>query len=448
MMPSAWREGEVAVIGLARSGMAATRLLRARGVSVYASDRGETEELSEAASALTALGAAVDLGGHDLERVRRATVVIVSPGVAPDTEVLRVARDAAVPVHSEVELAYLELSDTQFVAVTGTNGKSTTTALLGHVLQRGGVRAEIAGNIGRPLSAVALESSPPAWVALEVSSFQLHDLHRFAPQVGVLTNLAANHLDRYSSVEAYYADKARLFLHASEASTWVLNGDDDDVRRLSASAVGRRVCWSLHGRADAWYDRDRGQLMLAGEALLSRDALALLGDHNVGNALAAALAARAVGLPDDAIADAMPSFRPLPHRLEPIRETDGVLWINDSKATSVTATARALEAMTRPPVLLLGGHHKGESYASLAGALAGRHGTVVAFGEAARLIEEDLARTVRCERATSFDDAVTRAHRLARPGDVVLLSPACSSYDAFRNFEERGERFRSLVELL
>ncbi len=415
---------------------------------MYGSDRGSTEELRQTAAELGELGAAVDVGGHDLDRVQRARAAVVSPGVPPDAEVVRAVRAAGVPLHSEVEVGYLELEDTRFVAVTGTNGKTTTTALLAHLLHRAGVRVEAAGNIGRPLSAVALEARPPEWIALEVSSFQLHDLHDFAPHVGVLTNLAPNHLDHYHTVEAYYADKARLFRHASAASIWVLNGDDDDVARLAAGVAGQRMCWSLRGRADAWYDRAERLLMLGDRPLLAREELALLGDHNVGNALAAALAARAAGVAVEAFAEAMPSFQPLPHRLEPIREIGGVLWINDSKATSVTATACAIDAVTRPFVLLLGGHHKGGQYSALATALAERRGTVVAFGEAAGLIEEDLARAVRCERAASFDDAVARAHHLACAGDVVLLSPACSSYDAFRDYAERGERFRSLVESL
>lgn len=448
MIPRAWREREVAVIGLARSGSAATRLFRTRGMAVYASDAYDTPALRQAAERLRALGADVEVGRHDTTRICRAGVVIVSPGVEPGAPVLRAARAAGVPVHAELEAGYLELEGTNFAAVTGTNGKTTTTALLALLLCEGGFRAIPAGNIGEPLSAVALADPPPEWIALEVSSFQLHDVHHLAPRIGVLTNLAPNHLDRYPSVAEYYADKARLFRHASPGSIWVLNGDQPEVSDMSRGVAGRHLAWSLERAADAWYDRARGRLMLGRSPLVARAELALLGDHNVGNALAAALAAHAAGVGDEALARGLATFRPLPHRLEAIREVDGVLWINDSKATNLAATARAVAAVDRLAVLLLGGKHKGEPYTALAPTLSERGVTVVAYGEAAPLIEADLARLVRCERATSFDDAVARAQYLAHPGDAVLLAPACSSYDAFVSYEERGDRFRALVESL
>ena len=448
MIPRAWREREVAVIGLARSGSAATRLFRTRGMAVYASDAYDTPALRQAAERLRALGADVEVGRHDTARICRAGVVIVSPGVEPGAPVLRAARTAGVPVHAEVEAGYLELEGTNFAAVTGTNGKTTTTALLALLLCEGGFRAIPAGNIGEPLSAVALADPPPEWIALEVSSFQLHDVHHLAPRIGVLTNLAPNHLDRYPSVAEYYADKARLFRHASPQSIWVLNGDQPEVSDMSRAVAGRHLAWSLERAADAWYDRARDRLMLGRSALVARAELALLGDHNVGNALAAALAAHAAGVSNEALARGLATFRPLPHRLEAIREVDGVLWINDSKATNLAATARAVAAVDRLAVLLLGGKHKGEPYTALAPTLSERGVTVVAYGEAAPLIEADLARLVRCERAASFDDAVARAEYLAHPGDAVLLAPACSSYDAFVSYEERGDRFRALVESL
>jgi len=419
-----------------------------RGFSVYASDSCDTPSLHEAAERLRALGADVDVGRHDLPRIAHASAVVVSPGVAPDAEVLRAARTARVPVHAEVELGYLDLEGTRFAAVTGTNGKTTTTALLARLLDAGGVRTLPAGNIGAPLSAVALEDPRPEWIALEVSSFQLHDLHHFAPPIGVLTNLAPNHLDRYPSVAAYYADKARLFRHATPASIWVLNGDQPEVAEMSRDVAGKKVFWTLERKGDAWYDRSRTQLMLGDRPLLARSDLALLGDHNVGNALAAALAAHEAGVGLDALASGLVAFRPLAHRLEAIREVDGVVWINDSKATNLAATKRAIAAVDRLSVLLLGGKHKGEPYTSLASLLSPRGVTIVVYGEAAPIIEEDLARFVRCELAASFDDAVARAQYLAQAGGAVLLSPACSSYDAFVSYEERGDRFRALVQSL
>jgi UDP-N-acetylmuramoylalanine--D-glutamate ligase len=266
--------------------------------------------------------------------------------------------------------------------------------------------------------------------------------------VGVLTNLAPDHLDRYPDVAAYYADKRLLFRNADAASVWVLNGDDEAVLRLAAGAAGRQVRWRLGHAADACYDRAHGALMLEGTVLLPRDALPLLGDHNVHNALAAALAARAAGVTPSAIAGGLRTFRGLHHRLEVVRDVAGVRWINDSKATNVASATVALAAMDRPFVLILGGRHKGEPYTSLAPMLHGRCRAVVAYGEAAALAEEDLRGHVPVTVVPVFADAVAAAAQRARAGDAVLLSPACSSFDQFANYEARGASFRALVEAM
>jgi UDP-N-acetylmuramoylalanine--D-glutamate ligase len=302
----------------------------------------------------------------------------------------------------------------------------------------------------------------PEWVALEMSSFQLHDTPGIAPDVGVVTNLAPDHLDRYESVDDYYADKALLFRNASPTSKWVLNGDDPLTlalpRRRPDSAEeggldGHTYKFSLHDRvAEAHYDREEGRLVVFGQPLLSRDELALLGDHNVANALAAALA---VVVADDAhrpvgaraqIAEGLRSFRALEHRLEPVGEFDGVLWINDSKATNVSSTLVAIEGMTRPIVVLLGGRHKGEPYTGLIPALKRVGKRVLAYGEAGERVERDLRDEVPVERlGFDFGEVMRRARAIAEPGDAVLLSPACSSYDMFQNYQERGAEFRRLA---
>jgi UDP-N-acetylmuramoylalanine--D-glutamate ligase len=448
MIPAAWKAGVVAVIGLGRSGVAATRLLARAGVRVYASDAAAHPAGGDAVAALRALGAGVelDLGGHDLAKIRAATAVIVSPGVPPDAPPLAAARAAGVPVFAELDLGFRALAPgTRCIAVTGTNGKTTTTALVAHLLRAAGLRAEAAGNIGRPLCDVALAAAPCPWLAVEVSSFQLHDSPAFAPDIGIVTNLAPDHLDRYPSVEAYYADKRLLFRNATEAQVWVLNGDDAAVLELARGVPGRRACFSLARPSEAWYDAPRRRLRLGGQDLVAREELRLLGDHNVANALAAALAAHEAGVPPALLAEGLRSFAALPHRLEPVREVDGVLWINDSKATNIASTVVAVAAMDRPFVLLLGGRHKGEPYTRLAPLLAGRCRLVIAYGEAADRIAHDLAGQVPLERGTSFADVLARARAAARPGDAVLLSPACSSYDMFRNYEERGTAFREFV---
>lgn len=445
-VPDAWRHGEVAVIGLGKSGVAATRLLARAGARVYASDAAPAPGAGAAALALQALpDVFVDIGHHDLQRIGRATGVVVSPGVPPDAPPLQAARAARVPIISELDLGFRALANTGCIAVTGTNGKTTTTALVAHLLQTAGVRAEAAGNIGRPLADVALAPDGVRWLAVEVSSFQLHDSPDFAPAIGVLTNLAPDHLDRYPDVAAYYADKRLLFRNATDASVWIVNGDDAAALELAAGVPGRLVRFSLRGRADGWYDATADMLRLGASGLLPRDGLTLLGNHNVANALAAALAVVEAGVGPGAVAEGLRSFRALPHRLEPVGDVGGVRWINDSKATNIASTVVAIEAMDRPFVLLLGGRHKGEPYTRLGPLLKGQCRLVIAYGEAGPLVEQDLKGAVTVERGGDFTDVMVRARRAARPGEAVLLSPACSSYDMFTNYEERGATFRRLA---
>jgi UDP-N-acetylmuramoylalanine--D-glutamate ligase len=445
-----WRRGgrEVAVVGLGKSGTAASRLLRRERLPVYASDSAAGPAYAVWAAELRAIGAEVQLGGHDLERIARAAAVVVAPGVPPDVPPLEAARRAGVDVHAEVDIGFVALGATRCIGITGTNGKTTTTSLVAHVMVAAGLRAETAGNIGRPLCDVALAPDPPDWLALELSSFQLHDAPHLRPAIGVLTNLAPNHLDRYHSLDEYYGDKARLFRNADAESVWVTNADDAAVRAMVAPVPGTHLQFSLERPADAWLERESGRLMLDGRPLLPRAELPLLGDHNVANALAAALAATRAGAEPGRVAAGLRTFRAIPHRVEPIREVAGVLWINDSKSTNVTSTAVAVAAVDRPFVLLLGGRHKGEPYTRLAALLRGRCRAVVAYGEAGPQVVRDLGGELPVVPAGDFAEVLATARGLARPGDAVLLSPACSSYDMFTNYEERGARFRTAVEAL
>ena len=469
MIPRAWRQGEVAVVGLGASGRAATELLVRDGLRVYASDASSSDGAARVAAALGRLGASIETGGHDLARIARAAVVVASPGVPPDAAPLVRARAAGVPVVSEIEvgLRYLPTA-TRYIAITGTNGKTTTTAMVGHLLRAIGLTAVDAGNIGTPLTEIALSAAPPARVSLEVSSFQLHDTPSIAPTVGVLTNLSPDHLDRYASVEDYYGDKGQLFANASGSSKWVLNGDDREVERLVRSVAGARragaaasesarplagvVEFSLARQADAYYDRSADALVVLGAPLLPRRELALFGDHNVANALAASLAvmiadrAHATAASRARIAAGLKAFAALPHRLESVGEVDGVLWINDSKATNVSSTLVAIAGMTRPTVLLLGGRHKGEPYTALAEPLRRIGRAVIAYGEAGPTVAHDLEGVVPLvQMGSDFESVIAKARSLAQPGDVVLLSPACSSYDMFTNYAERGATFRRLA---
>lgn len=443
---------EAAVVGVGRSGAAAARLLRAAGLAVYASDSGSGGKLEALATTLRGEGIDVQLGGHDLARIAKAGLVVVSPGVPPDVPPLRAAREAGVAVISEVELALHHLAPgTRYIGITGTNGKTTVTAMVAHLLQALGVDAEEAGNIGTPLSEIARRDRQPAWVSLELSSFQLADTPSVKPTVAVLTNLAPDHLDRYADLESYYRDKDRLFRNLDGLSLRVVNRDDAEVMRRTATVRGDAKTFSVERRdTDAWYDADARRLMLAGAPLLARDEFPLLGVHNVANALAAALAVHSA-LPEartlagrTALAVGLRRFVAPPHRLEKVGEFGGVLWINDSKATNVGASRVAIAGMERPTVLLLGGRHKGEPYSNLLDVMRGRVKAVVAYGEAEDLVVADLAGHVPVERGgSSFDTVLATARTLAVPGDAILLSPACSSYDMFNNYEERGATFRA-----
>lgn len=443
----------ISVLGLARSGTAAAELALAKGIRVYAADGAANDTVRQVAQDLTSKGADVDVGGADVAKIAETDAIVVSPGIPPGAPPLNDARLTALKRISEVEFASRFLKS-RVAAVTGTNGKSTTTAWAGHVLAQAGVNVEVAGNIGNALSNVAIMAEQPDWVVLEVSSFQLADIDRFRPNIGVVTNLAPDHLDRYESIEAYYGDKQKLFKNASIDSIWILNGDDPAVLALPGDAPGRRLCFRLgtelgEGEHGA-FATTAGDLMLKVDSLrvhlANANELKLLGAHNQANALAVSLLAIGTGIPIGAIREGLRTFAGLPHRLQVVAEVDGVKWINDSKATNIASTIVALKGVQQPTVLLLGGRHKGEPYAQLLPHL--QHvKIVIAYGEAAGTIEKDLKNQVALERIDgSFEDVVARAAEFARAGDVVLLSPACSSYDMFRNYEERGDAFAQLAK--
>ncbi len=451
-LPAGWLRGDISVIGLARSGRAVAELLHRAGAAVYASDAGQGDAARVAAEALGELGAHATVGSHDLARIAASALVVASPGVPPDAAPLRAARDAGVAIVSEIEIALQFLPHQRMIGITGTNGKTTTTALVQALLTALGHDAVAAGNIGTPLSEVALRAVAPDWIALELSSFQLHDTPSIAPAAGILTNLSANHLDRYDSVEEYFGDKALLFRNASADSVWVGNADDAAVVAMLDGVAGEQRRFSLHESTDGWYDRDGGMLVLDGEPLLERHTLGLLGEHNVANALAAALAVTGVSplhrtrAARESIARALQEFSALEHRIEPAGEFHDVLWINDSKSTNVASTLVALRGMSRPTVVLLGGRHKGEPYTALADELRRIARAVVAYGEAGTQVASDLTDVVTVEHvAGDFDAVMVRARALAKPGDAVLLSPACSSYDMFENYEQRGRAFKALA---
>ena len=422
------------VVGLARSGAAAARALWARGEPVICVDAGEPEE----AAALRAEGMEVWTGVDGLVELGRARAVVKSPGVPPSAPVIQRAIASGIPVCGELELGW-RLLDRPFVAVTGTNGKTTTVELLGEVWRAAARPVALAGNVGTPVTALGDTVAAGATVICEASSYQLHDAVAFAPEVAVILNITPDHLPWHGTDEAYRAAKLRLFEHQGPQDVAV------GPRALLAAAggEGRRV---TVGRdpADDLAVRD-GFLWWRGERLIALDDLRLRGVHNAWNAAAASAAALAAGISAEPLLDALRSFAGVEHRLEDVRSLDGVTWVNDSKSTNIASTTVALDAITAPVHLILGGQAKEQDFTTLRGAICARAAAVYLIGEDAQQIADDLDGTVPLYASGDLERAVQAARGAARRGEVVLLSPACASFDQFADFEARGHAFKALV---
>ncbi len=434
------------MVGLARSGAAIARVLVERGETVIGVDSGTPEE----AAGLEASGVEVSLGVDGTRQLDRARTVVKSPGVPQDAPVVRAARERGIEVTGELELAW-RLIPNAFCAVTGTNGKTTTTELIGHLYRTAGRPVAVAGNVGTPLASLAGAIDVDATVVCEASSFQLEDTKYFSPECAVFINLAPDHLDRHGTLEEYLAAKLRIFANQGNDDAAVYNGQTPELQGRDLGGCARRIrfCPAESSSADPDCEvsmRD-GVIFADDEPLLRADELQLLGAHNVENAMAAAAASLASGLPRDAVAEGLLSFQGVPHRLERIRELDGVLYVNDSKATNVASAVAGVRAFDGGVRLIAGGRAKQESFAPLAVAVGERCVAVYLVGEAADRLADELAETgVEIVQASSLERAVEATHADAKPGEIVLLSPAAASFDAFKDFEERGDRFRELVE--
>jgi UDP-N-acetylmuramoylalanine--D-glutamate ligase len=438
---------KIAVIGLGRSGLAACRFCIGRGAQVLGVDDMPPDRFDGArASELEGLGVELHLGEQPAERLRAMDLLVVSPGIPPSAAV-DAAEAADVPVVAEVELASWFL-EAPILAITGTNGKSTVTALIGEIMKATGRPTFVGGNFGIPLiEAIGTDAGgPDGALVVELSSFQLERTQRFRPRVAVLLNLSEDHLDRYPTMAEYVAAKGRIFLAQEAVDHAVVDGDDP----LSLS-LARAGAAKVHpfGRSAGEAYVQKGAIVDAGApggpARYPLELLKIVGEHNHSNASAAALACRLAGASPEAIRRGLSSFAGLPHRMERVAEIDGVVFYNDSKATNVGATAAALRGLDRPVVLIAGGHDKGGEYEPLRPLLRDKVRQVVLIGEATELIERALAGAATFVRATDMADAVARAAAAAQPGDAVLMAPACSSFDMYRNFMERGEDFRHAV---
>ena len=440
------KDTRVTVAGAARSGLAAAELLARRGARVTLSDA--REELPEG-DRLRALGITLELGGHTRDTFANADLVVLSPGVPPDQPAIQAARDRGVPVIAEIELASRWLQG-RVIAITGTKGKSTTTALTGRMLEAAGFKVTVGGNIGAPLSAQVSESTPDTFHVVETSSFQLETIDTFHPWIAVMLNVSPDHLDRHPSVEAYGAAKARIFENQDAGDFAVINSDDPAVLALARRGRAATRLFSRRGAIAAGTVVDGGWIVdrhgATSERLVPLDAIHLLGPHLVHDVMAAATVGAIAGAAPAAMTAAVDAFRGLEHAMELVADVGGVRFVNDSKATNVESALRSIESFDRDLVAIIGGKFKGGDLRLLREPLQSRAKAVVAIGEARPLVREALAGALPVYDADTFAAAIARAYELARPSGVVLLAPACASFDMFRDYAERGRMFKEEVK--
>jgi UDP-N-acetylmuramoylalanine--D-glutamate ligase len=470
--PSTYRNRRVVVLGLARSGVSVAKVFHALGADTIASDVKPREQCPEAEE-LAALGISVLCGGHPEGLVTPDTALVVkNPGIPYTSPPVREALELGLEVVTEVEVAWW-LTEAPIIGITGSNGKTTTTTMIGRLLEAAGRKTIVAGNIGRPLTDAAREADASSWLVAELSSFQLKGTVDFRPRIAVLTNVAETHLDYHGGMDDYTASKAKLFANQTEDDVAVVNWDDPECRRLVSGAKPKVMPFAIRQRLEEGVFVDppypespeddglvRSIVRRAGgetTVILPVDELGVPGRHNAANAAAAAAAALAAGVPIESLAEPLRTFRGVEHRLEFVREKAGVRFYNSSKDTNPTATTMALRSVKGPVVLLCGGLDRGTDYADLVPVLREKVKALVAIGEtrmklaaAAEAAGVRLIRVIEPEasaRAT-LERAVREAGALAEPGDAVLLSPACASWDMFPSYEERGRIFKEAAHIL
>jgi UDP-N-acetylmuramoylalanine--D-glutamate ligase len=437
----------VLVVGLARTGLVTALFSAGYGATVTATDERPEFEIADTAEKLRAAGVNLELGGHLDASFLEQDLIVVSPGVPANLPALAAARKKNIPTWSEIELAWRFLRG-KLVAITGSNGKTTTTALVAHILQTANIPTLAGGNIGTPLLALVERATDLTVTVAEISSFQLETIESFRPEIGVLLNLTPDHLDRHGTFEEYARAKMRMFENQLERDIAVLNADDPEVtKRMPAKphifwfSRQKRVANGAFLRENEIIFRNEGSETV----LARREQIPLRGEHNVENVLAACAAAYLAGATPAAIASGVKSFRGVEHRLEFVAEIAGVQFYNDSKATNVDAAVKAVQAFPGPLLLILGGKDKGSPYTPLRNLLKERAQVALLIGEAAEKIAADLQGVVEIQHAGTLERAVEIAMERAQPGDTLLLAPACSSFDQFENYEHRGRAFKELI---
>jgi UDP-N-acetylmuramoylalanine--D-glutamate ligase len=445
----------VLVLGLGRSGIAAIAKLKSLRAEVVGSDSSQSEQMSAVAEELRREDVAVILGPQKEDLLIEIDLVIVSPGVPSNSPVIIAAREKSITVWSEIELAF-RLTDKPIIAITGTNGKTTTTTLIGEIFLAAGRPAAVVGNIGVPLISAA-EDKTIEYLIVEVSSFQLEAIERFKPHIAVMLNVTEDHLDWHPDFEDYVRSKERIFMNQTDEDHAIINADDAVVENIAKNVkAGIISTTKVDGKMAELFTKDGKIMARAGLRGDSRTVERLIeicrisdlqipGLHNIDNVMAAAGVGLVVGIDEEVIADAIKGFKGLSHRIEFVKTLNGVDFYDDSKATNVDATVKAVNAFAGPLILMLGGRNKGNSFAPLASGIHAGVKGVVGFGESGQQIISDMPMDVIKEYSKSVEDATKIAERLAKPGYTVLFSPACASFDAFNGYAERGDVFKKAV---
>jgi UDP-N-acetylmuramoylalanine--D-glutamate ligase len=442
---------KVLVLGLARTGVATVRFLVERGARVKVSEMKPPGELEGALQELKGLPLDWEMGGHTLPFFLDAELIVVSPGVPMDLQPLRQAREKGLPAVSEIELASRFLRR-PMIAITGTNGKTTTTTLMGEMFRAGGKAAFVGGNIGNPLMNFVAGSQREEWAVVEVSSFQLEGIDRFRPRVALLLNITEDHLDRHPSFQEYGEIKGRIFQNQGKEDYAVLNADDPRTFQFAHRVRSQVVLFSRERSVPWGCFLDRGSIIFQGAEGEREDyglgRMRIRGTHNLENFMAAIAACRICGCPRGALQKVIDGFEGLEHRLEWVGNIDGVNFYNDSKGTNVGAVVKSLLSFEEPVLLIAGGRDKEGDYGPLRGLVAEKVRGMALIGEARERMSRVLGDLTETLQAESLEEAVSWARSKARPGDVVLLSPACSSFDMFLNYQERGRRFKAIIHEL
>ena len=451
------KDKNVLVVGLALTGLAVARFVKDQGAKVTATDMKTEKELGSCVREAVNLGISLELGQHEIKSFTCSDFIVVSPGVPHTIRPLEAARDAGIPVIGEVELACRYINE-PVVAITGTNGKTTTTSLIGKMLKASGISTFVGGNIGNPLIDYLNYGKHAEVIVAEISSFQLDTIETFRPKVGVLLNITEDHLDRYDDFHHYVRSKSRLFMNQEPPDMAVLNGMDPVVCELESDIAGQKLYFNC-AKTNNYEKETMNGAMIQGKDMtctipgkpsitLNLAGFTLKGGHNIENAAAASLAALVAGADQKGIQTALESFSGLHHRLEYAGNVNGIEYYNDSKATNVDAVKRSLESFAKPVILIMGGRDKGGSYASLKELIKKRVKKLIAIGEAREIILSALGGLSNSQKAESLPEAVRMAHQAAITGDVVLLSPGCSSFDMFSDYAERGAQFCKSIERL